>query len=183
VKGFDQLLRAFVRVRDSSAAPTNAHLRIVGDGSQRSNLEQLASRLGISEYVTFVGRVPPDDIAPEYAQAEVFCALPRSEALGNVFLEAQAGGCAVVAPEVGGISDLRPPDVRNSGLGWELRPEHAEEDAQHAIVMLLTHEDVRRKIAASGIANAVRYDWDTIAAQYADVYDRVLGTGRVEKSS
>ncbi len=95
-------------------APTHdvaIHLRIVGDRSQRKHLEQLAHDLKITDRLTFVGRLTPDKVADEFAQASIFCGLSRSEALGNVFLEAQAAGCAVVAMNVGGIPDI----VKNGG--------------------------------------------------------------------
>ena len=107
VKGVDVLLRAFMPlVRDPHQDVPTMQLRIVGGGSLRAELENLSEQLNLSQWVKFCGRLDGDALNREYAEAEIFCGLSRSEALGNVFLEAQAAGCAVVATSVGGIPDI-----------------------------------------------------------------------------
>ncbi len=181
MKGVETLLEAFaVMVRrthhDSFAAVTlssskgdAAHLRIVGDGSLRSSLERRAQELGIADRVTFAGAVSHDDIAREYASAEIFCGLSRSEALGNVFLEAQAAGCAVVATNVGGI-----PDIVKDGETGLLVPPDDPTAAANALERLLGDESLRKRLLEDGKTNATAYDWDTIAERYAEVYDELI---------
>src|SRR3989338_2916027 len=105
MKGIDNLLQSFSHIPSPSPDPS-PRLHIVGSGSQRSTLETLAKKLGIANQVTFLGYLSGKDLYKEYAEAEIFCALSRSEALGNVFLEAQAAGCAVVGSDVGGIPEV-----------------------------------------------------------------------------
>lgn len=161
-KGIDTLLHAF------AALDTDAHLRIVGDGSQRSSLESLARDLGIIEKVTFTGYVPSPDVNTEYAQAEIFCGLSRSEALGNVFLEAQAAGCAVVATNVHGIPDI----VEDGRTGLLIQPDDAEA-ATETIKRLINNSALRSQLSENGKANAAQYGWPQIAERYALVYEEL----------
>ena len=158
-KGIDTLLRAFAEL------PLGAHLRIVGDGAEYSALQKLTSRLGITDRVEFVGRVEPYQIAKEYAAAEVFCGLSRSEALGNVFLEAQAAGCAVIGTRVGGIPDI----IEDDKTGLLVDADNVS-DAVVALQKVLSDKTLRAKLAKAGSAHAQNFSWETIASQYAKLY-------------
>lgn len=180
MKGVDTLLTAFARLRitnyesrskDSSASADRDtwHLRIVGDGSQRKTLERLARKLGIAGRVTFVGYVPAPAVYREYAEAQVFCGLSRSEALGNVFLEAQLGGCAVLATKVGGIPDI----VKDGETGLLVKPDDARVAAD-ALGQLLSDAQLREHLAKAAVQHARPYDWGNIAERYAGVYEEML---------
>ncbi len=178
MKGVDVLLNAFAKLVRASApdAPTDGvavHLRIVGDGSERKHLEQLARDLKITDRITFVGRVAPEKVADEFAQASIFCGLSRSEALGNVFLEAQAAGCAVVATNVGGIPDIVKDASTSLSTGGEtgllVDPDDAEAAAD-AIKRLLEDDGLRVKLSENGQKHAQKYDWGVIAEGYREVY-------------
>lgn len=163
MKGVDTLLAAFARVAEKH--PT-AHLVIVGDGSLRRNLEALQPALLKQGRIAFRGYLPPQRIAAEFAQASIFCGLSRSEALGNVFLEAQAAGCAVVATHVGGI-----PDIVTDGITGLLVPPDDVSAAAAALNRLLRDDALRGALSEAGKKNAEAYDWDVIAEEYAKVYE------------
>jgi len=190
MKGVDTLLEAFAVIlrrapayapglrtgtQDDSAgvmvSPTNhdtVHLRIVGAGSERDRLERIATELKIADRITFVGKVAHDRIATEYASAEIFCGLSTSEAFGNVFIEAQAVGCAVVATNVGGI-----PDIVHNGATGLLVPPKDPAAAADALLRLLDDDDLRRRLGEGGRANAAKYDWEGISERYTTVYEKL----------
>ncbi len=161
VKGVDTLLKALAKL------PPHSHLRIVGEGKAKPDLMLLATRLHIRDRVEFLGYIPTPDVYEEYAKAEVFCGLSRSEALGNVFLEAQAAGCAVVAANVGGIPDI----VQHEKTGL-LVPPNDPDAAARAIAALLDDDQLRRRLGEAGRKNAQSYDWASIAERYAALYTR-----------
>lgn len=191
MKGVDTLLTAFAKlreredtshekneegfeIRNSKSETQNSrlstcHLRIVGDGSQRTHLEQLAHDLKITDRVTFVGRVSSEKVADEFAQASIFCGLSRSEALGNVFLEAQAAGCGVIATNIGGIPDI----VKNGETGMLISPDDVDA-AVDAIQRLLSDDVLRQTLAQNGQKNAQNYDWQEIAMKYKEIYNKNL---------
>jgi L-malate glycosyltransferase len=166
------LLRAFSQVAMSYGLWTDSpqpHLRIVGDGSERKRLENLAAHLKITDRITFVGRVSPEKVADEFAQASIFCGLSRSEALGNVFLEAQAAGCGVIGTNIGGIPD----SVKNGETGLLVQPDDVEAAAE-AIRRLLEDDQLREKLAQNGQKHAQDYDWGVIALRYKEIYHSSL---------
>ncbi len=165
VKGVDTLLDAFALV-----APhfPSAHLRIVGDGSQREALRARHPMLVESGRVTFVGALPPYGVYEEMLRAEVFCGLSRSEALGNVFIEAQACGCGVIASNVGGIPDV----ILDGKTGLLIQPDH-KQIAAAALEKLLQDTALRERLAAAAELHARQYDWGIIAGRYGVVYEQL----------
>ena len=76
------------------------YMDIVGDGPDRAELEQLASQLGIAEYVKFHGFLP--NPYPLIRESQLLCIPSEHEGLPNVALEAMALGTAVVATNCSG---------------------------------------------------------------------------------
>lgn len=164
MKGVDILLRSLSFLTQDVRPDTH----IIGDGSQRSMLEGMARDLGLGASVTFAGRLSGTDLFREYAEAEIFCGLSRSEALGNVFLEAQAAECAVLATRVGGIADV----VRDGETGVLIPPDDPV-IAASTLQKLLIDRDWQRALGAAGPRNAAQYDWPGIAERYAEIYERL----------
>lgn len=168
MKGVDTLLTAFAKLKIENGKLKMLQLHIVGDGSQRKNLEQLATVLGISSRVTFLGRLPIEQVYQEFAEAEIFCGLSRSEALGNVFLEAQAAGCAVIGTNVGGV-----PDIVEDKVNGLLVPPNDATAARGAMELLLSDEALRKSLSQAGREHVQKFDWSIIARRYADMYENV----------
>ena len=101
-KGFDLLIRAHARVRNSGV---DHHLLILGEGPLRIELQSLAAQLGVSSSVTMPGFV--DNPFALMKAATLFALASRFESLATVVLEAMAVGCAVVASDCpGGIREV-----------------------------------------------------------------------------
>lgn len=167
MKGVDTLLKSIAETRITDYGIVSVH--IVGDGSLRRELEDQTRSLGLSDRVTFLGRLDGQALLKEYAEAEIFCGLSRSEALGNVFLEAQAADCAVIATNVGGISDV----VQHEKTGLLVQPDDVAAAAR-AIERVGKNDSLRAMLTRQGIENAAKYDWKGIAAQYATLYAQTV---------
>ncbi|MFA6523232.1 MAG: glycosyltransferase family 4 protein [Candidatus Peribacteraceae bacterium] len=165
MKGVDTLLAALRLLKEKTGQIPDLH--VIGDGSLRGVLEA-QSRSFLSEG-SFYGYLPPAEVQREMAEAEIFVGLSRSEALGNVFLEAQAAGCAVVGTNVGGI-----PDIVKNGANGLLVPADDPAKASVAIEKLLKDSPERLRLSEAGIAFAKQYDWQGIAEKYASVYEASL---------
>lgn len=162
MKGVDTLLRAFAKI--VRGQPSHVHLRIVGSGSEEQSLKNLAAELEIDHRVTFAGHIAGKGVFDEFARAEIFVGLSRSEALGNVFLEAQAAGCAVLATNTGGIPDI----VKDQKTGI-LVPADDIDAAAATLKMLLTDPSLRARLSVEAQKNADGYGWDGVAKKYAAV--------------
>ena len=102
-KGHADLIRAFPRVRELLGS-VPVRLVLVGEGPERSRIEELCRSLCLTNAVTLAGQ--QDDPNPYYAIADVFALPSHSEGSPNVLLEAMAAGIPVVATAVGGVPEL-----------------------------------------------------------------------------
>lgn len=103
VKAVDVLLNA---CNDPALRATPFRLILVGQGSQRPELEQMAASLGIAAKVLFLGSLPQIELPRWYRVADVFVLPSHSEGVPNVLLEASACGTRWVASRVGGIPEI-----------------------------------------------------------------------------
>jgi phosphatidylinositol alpha-1,6-mannosyltransferase len=108
-KGQDTLVEAMPRI--VSEFP-DAHLLFVGVGPHLEYIHKRAIQLGVLSNISFVGRVPYDEIPQFISLGEVFAMPSRSrlaglevEGLGIVYLEASACGLPVVGGKSGGAPD------------------------------------------------------------------------------
>ena len=69
-------------------ADPGLRLVLAGDGTQRANFEALASRLGVSDRVEFLGEIDDEQLIALYADARAVAYVPYDEDFGYVTLEA-----------------------------------------------------------------------------------------------
>ncbi len=105
-KGVDRLLRGLALAREEGL---DVRLTIVGDGSQRSLLEEQAQKLGLADRVTFCGWIEHGKVRERLEACHVLALLPDidfHEGLPNVVLEAQAAGRPVVLSPLPAASEV-----------------------------------------------------------------------------
>jgi phosphatidylinositol alpha-1,6-mannosyltransferase len=170
-KGQDTVVEALA----SSGA--DAHYLIVGEGSDRERLEQLARTLGVADRVHFSGPLSDAQVAEAYATATVYVGISRIdngvnvEGFGISFVEASASGVPVVAGDSGGVRSA----VRDGETGFVVPPSDAVAAAR-AIKRLLDDEELRRRMGAAGRrAVEEHYNWDRVARETRDFALRVTG--------
>ena len=81
-----------------------AVLAFVGEGPDETRLLALASELGLSRQLRFLGHV--SDPAPFFAAADVLVHASRAEGIPQVLLQALAAGLPVVATDVQGLREI-----------------------------------------------------------------------------
>jgi teichuronic acid biosynthesis glycosyltransferase TuaC len=143
-KGHDLVIEALARLPD-------AILLIAGDGPERQALELLASRLGVTARVRFLGRVAHGELAEIYSAADVLVLASSREGWANVLLEAMACGTPVAASNVWGT-----PEVVAEPEAGLLAPERTGEAFAATIARLLAALPDR----AATRAYAERFSWD-----------------------
>ncbi|MEZ0240343.1 MAG: glycosyltransferase, partial [Chloroflexota bacterium] len=139
-KGHPTLLEAWPAVLD---AVPNAHLLIVGEGTERDSLEARAASLGIEDSVTFTGR--RDDVPAVTAALDVAVLPSYREAQGLSILEAMALSRPVVASAVGGIPEM----IEHGRTGLLVKP-HDPHALAASIVRLLTDHPYADTLGRAG---------------------------------
>lgn len=140
-KGFDLLIRAHAELHDKDI---NHHLLILGEGTERANLEALAVSLGVGESVQMPGFVsnPLDYIR----KAVVFVLSSRYEGLPTVILEAMAAGVPVVSVDCEGGSR----ELLGYGEFGLLVPPGRVDDLAGGIAELLSNSERRAQFIEAG---------------------------------
>jgi glycosyltransferase involved in cell wall biosynthesis len=100
VKGYDIMIDAFATLLEAwTLAPLPA-LVVVGDGSQRAELERIARLRGIADHVRLTGW--RDDVKRLHGLFSIFTMSSRSEGTSVSLLEAMSAGLCPVVTDVGG---------------------------------------------------------------------------------
>ncbi|MBE2233849.1 MAG: glycosyltransferase [Anaerolinea sp.] len=125
-KNVDGLLRSYAMYVQDTTQPWP--FIVAGDGRMRSDLEQLARTLGVTDHVRFVGYLKAEAMAPYYALASLFIlASKTSEQWGLVVNEAMAAGTPVGVSQVCGSA----PDLVVTGqTGFSFDPQDETELAR-----------------------------------------------------
>jgi len=95
-KGHDTLLQLW---RELTRVCPTARLVVAGDGDDRSRLENKAGELGITDAVSFLGRVPDENWRRCTRDCSFFVMPSGEEGFGLVFLEAMRAGKACLAAQ------------------------------------------------------------------------------------
>lgn len=104
IKGHATLLRAVAKLRNRG---DNVEVCFVGDGSKKSEFEQLAMELGIQEYIEFVGLLSSREaVRQKLINADLFVLPTKAEGLPRVIIEAMAVGLPCISTPVNGIPEL-----------------------------------------------------------------------------
>jgi glycosyltransferase involved in cell wall biosynthesis len=135
-KGLDILIRALREVDGTS-------LVLVGDGSERGALEDLAGRVGVADRVVWIGWT--DDPRSYLGAFDVFALPSRFEGFPLAVLEALLSRSAVVATDVGSVAEA----VRDGETGV-LVPAEDPAALAAAIRRLLADDGLRRRLGEQG---------------------------------
>lgn len=168
-KGCDGLLRAVALLKPRIP---EIELIIIGDGPERKRLWDLASTLGIEESVSFLGALPPIQVARELQQCNVLC-VPSlwKEPFGIVAIEGIACGCLVVASQEGGL----PEAIGECGLLFQNGNEHL---LSESLRRGLTDVSLQNEVAMKRSKHIERFSQDTVADEYLTVFSRLLQGSR-----
>ncbi len=137
-----------------------AKLIIVGDGSERRNLELLCSSIGMESHVNFVGQITQSRIAQYYCASDLFTLPSISEGFGTVLIEAMFAGLPIVATNVTGINEI----VNNGENGYLVEPKNPTA-LSIKIIKLLDDERTRTRIGINNKLKARGRTWENYVSE------------------
>lgn len=147
-------------------------LLLIGDGSGRAEAERLTADLGLTELVTFTGRLLPEAYAPLLAQADIGLAPYHNwpEYSGLKIFDYKAAGLAVIASGENG----RPATLTHQKSGWIVPPGDVATLAQ-AIVQLVNDPALRRRLGQTARQEAEnKHRWQHTAQRLAKLFECVM---------
>ena len=166
-KGQDKLIAALPAIK---VEVPNVHLVLIGVGPHQDYLEKLASKLNVSDCITFIGRINYAELPTYICLGDIFAMPSRSrffglevEGLGIVYLEASACGLPVVGGKSGGAPDA----VLIGETGLVVDGTKPAEIAS-ACIELLNNPELCALMGAAGRAWIIEnWRWDIWATKYA----------------
>ncbi len=153
--------------------PSYCRVVFIGNGPMKSVLEEQATRLGVTERVTFKGGVPTYEVPHEMEQLDTFV-LPSItqpnwiEQFGRVLPEAMS--CET--PVIGSTSGEIPHVIGDAGLVFQ---ESDAKDLAQCVQKLLDDPAFYADLAKRGRQRVLdNYTQEQIARQTYDVYEEML---------
>ena len=144
VKGLPILLESLAKL--VSTYP-ELELTVVGDGPDRTALEERTATLGLTSQVKFVGYQSQAEVRQHLQQTDVFVMASFAEGVPVVLMEALAAGVPVVATQIAGVGEL----VENGVSGYLVPPGDAESLADQ-IRSLVANPELRSRMGSAGRA-------------------------------
>ena len=170
-KGLRDTVRALARL-DGALQVT---LTSAGAGEEIDVCRNEARRLGVTDRVTFLGRVPRADIEELYAGHDVFCFPSFREPAGGVLYEAMRHGLPIVTADRGG-----PAWIVDDTAGLKVPvtdPDRYAHDIALALQRLAVDLDLREKLGTGARAKVEREGlWPRKAAALVDLYRDILAS-------
>ena len=148
-----------------------ARLIIAGDGPLRAQVRAKIERLGLTEDVQMLGKVPLEDVRSLYDSASVLLFTSLRESFGAPFIEALGRGLPAVALDLAGIADA---DVGVAALKVALPPRPGDLPRRLASALqtiLSDHEWESRSAAA--VKWAADWTWPVKAAAATQIYQEI----------
>lgn len=148
------------------------HFTIVGDGSEKANLEAQSQQLNLEKIVSLVGWVEQSKTLEYYRQSDIFCFPSIREFGGAVVLEAMANGLTCIVANNGGIGEYVTEDT-----GFKIDPisrEYLVKEVADKIKILVENDQLRQQMAINSIASVEKFIWENKAQQIVDIYHQIL---------
>lgn len=165
-KHLNILVRAFVRIR---ASVENAHLLIVGSGTELDNLKDLGRELGVGKHMTFTGRVSDEDLELLHKIGSVYCMPSPAELQSIATLEAMASGQPIVAVDAGALGELC-----QDGRNGFLCDQDDDEAIAAGVVEVLSKPELRDSFSTESLAIARTHDLDTTIKKFESIYESLV---------
>jgi glycosyltransferase involved in cell wall biosynthesis len=178
VKGIEYLLRAF-----ASLKVDHTTLMVVGEGSLKMRLVELAQELGIADKTRFVGYASPEEATNYYALADVLV-LPSvttpqgKETWGLVVNEAMNQGVPVVATDAVGAAAG---GLVQPGVNGFIVPERDANGLAEAMARILTDAKLREHLSANARRIVAGWDNERMVKGFREAIDYAMGLSHCRK--
>ena len=173
--GIDYLLKAAALIKEEHPE-IPLKLRISGSGPNEQEYHALAEALGIKEITTWLGFIPQEHAAQEWAGMDV-AVVPstlESESFGVSAVEAQSSGCCCVISDIPGLME-----ATNPGKTSIVVPRRNERALAEALVRLYNDPSLRKQMGTAGRAYvAQNYELMSCFKRIEVLFQHIAKAGR-----
>lgn len=166
-KALGILISALGKVKNN-----NWHLNVLGEGPLREKCEALADELGISEKITFHGKVDRAQVQLVFAQSHVHVISSLGEGNPTVLWEAFSKAIPTLTLDHCGMAG-----VVSAECGIKIpicSYQQVLNDMALAIDDLMEHPEKITRLSQGTIECAKKFMWKNRIALYDDVYDKIV---------
>lgn len=142
-------------------------LILIGDGPERTVLEELCRELNIENKVLFLGK--QESVEELLSIADLFYLTSDHESFGLSALEAMACGVPVISSNIGGI-----PEVNLDGYSGYVCPVGSIEYMSEKSISILSKEETLSQFKKQALEQAKKFEMSKIIPQYMKVYEAAL---------
>ena len=164
MKRHTTIIRAAKLVVDSRE---DVSFLIVGDGILRSDLEALASELGITKHLIFAGS--QENVLPFIALFDIAVNASANEGLSNAIMECMALGKPCIAADAGGNPEL----IKNEVNGYTFELDNHRELARK-ILDLLDDKEKQRLFASESKKRIQGMSLDKMLDKYDQLFTTLI---------
>ena len=165
-KGLDMLVRIWKIISSSRKIP----LVIAGDGTAKRRLESDFAKAGISDLITFAGRVTGIEKKRLLGTCRFMVMPSREETFGMTALEAMAAAKPVVIFDIDNLNEVVRPE-------WgELAGKFETGSFADLVEHLWNSSEYCKQKGANAVAAAKNFLWDNLADMQHDFYCSVVQT-------
>ncbi len=172
VKRVDDVIKIFCHIQRKMPAK----LLLVGDGPERTNIENLCRELDIYDNTRFLGKL--DAVEEVLSVADLFVMPSEKESFGLAALEAMACQVPIISTNAGGLPELNV----NGVTGFLSTPGDVEDMTKNALHIL--DEKNLSTFKANALERAKDFDVTAVLPRYEDYYQEIVDQNKkiLEKS-
>ena len=142
----------------------NLKLKILGNGTQRKNLEAMSSRFGLKDKIEFLGF--KNNPANFYQEIDILIIPSLWEGLSIVALEAMASGVPIIASNAGGLKEII--EAGKTGVLFE---SGNSKDLAKKILWAIENYDKINSMAEKAKTKVENFDIKKKAKKYERIYE------------
>ncbi len=143
---------------------TKLKLKILGDGTQRKNLEIMSDQFGLKDKIKFLGfKNNPSEF---YQEIDILIIPSLWEGLSIVALEAMAFGVPIIASNSGGLKEI----IEDGKTGILFEPENSK-DLTEKILWAIGNPDKMNSMVKKAKIKVENFDIKKKAKKYERIYE------------
>jgi L-malate glycosyltransferase len=162
-----------VKIARILAGEKSIQFVLAGEGPERAKLEDSIRNYGLCKYFHLKGHV--DDMEPFYQGLDLYLNTSLHEGIPMAILEAMARGLPVVAPNVGGVSEV----VRNGVEGFVIDGRNPQDFAEKCL-MLYKDQELWYRMSMAARHKAIKaFSVERMTEEYLRIYQNMVGYGNI----